>query len=241
MSEDCVQGAALVIGNTDGIGLALTKQLLDRGYNVTGVSKRASTVTHAAYRHCVLDVSDVQFRERLREILPKERLRLCIYCAGIGEHFVLDQMAVDVATFDVNLMGLVRAAEVVVPRLAAEEGGVFAGLSSLADLLPVPEAPAYAASKAGMTHYLEGLAGAVGRKRVAVVNVRLGFVDTKMAKAARKPFVISADEAARRILRSVTRDHPPLRLNIPRRSAVILGILAPALRFASRCTHLVGG
>ncbi len=96
-------------------------------------------------------------------------------------------MALDVATIDVNLMGLVRTAEVVVPSLAGGDGGVFAGLSSLADLLPTSAAPAYAASKAGMTYYLEGLAGAVVKSRVAVVNLRLGFVDTKMAKAKWKP------------------------------------------------------
>lgn len=236
-----MKGAAVVVGNTDGIGLALTKQLLERGFEVTGISKRASTLVHEAYRHCVLDVSDAQYKKRLAEILPGDRLRLCVYCAGIGEHFSLHKMALDVAIFEVNLMGLVRTAEVVVPCLAAGDGGVFAGLSSLADVMPAPEAPAYAASKAGMTHYLEGLAEAVVKSRVSIVNVRLGFVDTKMAKAKRKPLMVSSDEAARRILRTVTRHHPPSRLNIPRRAALILGILAPAVRLATRCKYRFRG
>ena len=226
--------AALIVGNTDGIGLALTRQLLDRGFSVTGVSKSPSTIAHEAYRHCVLNVSDARYRELLAAALPTDRLDLCVYCAGIGELFSIDNMALDVSTFDVNLMGLIRTAEVVLPRLAAADVGVFAGLSSLADLMPIPEAPAYAASKAGMTSYIEGLAPAMAKRRVAVVNVRLGFVDTRMAKAARKPFVISPDEAARRILRSLTSDRPPSRLNIPRSAAFIMGVLAPLVRFASR-------
>ena len=132
-----MKGAAVVVGNTDRIGLALTRQLLERGFEVTGTSKRASRLVHEAYRHCVVDVSDRQYRERLAEILPRDRLRLCVHCAGIGEDFSLDKMALDVATIEVNLVGLVRTAEVVVPCLAAGGGGVFAGLSSLADLFPV--------------------------------------------------------------------------------------------------------
>jgi short-subunit dehydrogenase len=232
-----VRDTALVIGNTDGIGLALTRQLLDRGTEVIGISKRPSTLVHEAYRHHVLDVSDDRYSERLTEILPGAGLRLCIYCAGIGEWFALQDMALDVLTLQVNLMGLARTASVIVPRLAANGGGVFAGLSSLADLTPSSAAPAYAASKVGMSYYLEGLAAAVARTRVAVVNVRLGFVDTKMAKARRRPWMISADAAARRILRSLTADRPSSRLNVPRRAALIFGMAEPFVRSLSRRKH----
>ena len=52
-----MSGAALLIGNSDGIGLALTTRLIERGFAVTGVSKSPSPVSHEAYRHIVLDVS----------------------------------------------------------------------------------------------------------------------------------------------------------------------------------------
>jgi NAD(P)-dependent dehydrogenase (short-subunit alcohol dehydrogenase family) len=85
-----------------------------------------------------------------------------------------------------------------------------------------------------MTRYLEGLARAVRGTGIAVVNVRLGFVDTKMAKASWKPFVLSADEAARRILRAVLVDRPAVRVNIPRRAAAVARAAAPLFRFVRR-------
>lgn len=236
-----MKNTAIVIGNTDGIGLALTRQLLERGFQVTGISKRPATLAHDGYTHVVLNVLDADYCERLTEILPGARPSLCIYCAGIGDVFSLRNIALDTVTFDVNLMGLVRTAAVIVPCLVASGGGVFTGLSSLADVVPTSGAPAYAASKIGMTYYLEGLAGAVAEHGIAIVNVRLGFVDTKMAKAPRKPWIISADEAARRILRGVLSHRPPARLNIPLRAAVIFGLAALIIRVVTRCMRVVRG
>jgi hypothetical protein len=51
--------------------------------------------------------------------------------------------------------------------------------------------------------------------------VRLGFVDTKMAKAPWKPWMISPDEAADRILGALLKKRPAVRVNIPRRAAVV--------------------
>ncbi len=223
---------AVLIGNSDGIGLAMTRRLLERGFAVTGVSKSPSVISHNAYRHVVLNVSSADYGARLDAALPSGRIRLCVYCAGIGDHFSMDALPQDVATLDVNLMGLARTVERILPRMAADGHAVLAGLSSLADIVPSRIAPAYAASKAGMTYYLEGLADAVRSTGVSVVNVRLGFVDTKMAKAPWKPWVISADEAAARILQSLLQGRPPTRVNIPRRAAFVARVVLPAARLA---------
>src|SRR5688572_19057743 len=98
-------GVALLIGNSDGIGLALTRRLLERGFAVTGVSKSPSPVSHEAYRHVVLDVSSADYAIELEAALPSGRIPLCVYCAGIGDHFALDGLQQDVATLQVNLVG----------------------------------------------------------------------------------------------------------------------------------------
>jgi NAD(P)-dependent dehydrogenase (short-subunit alcohol dehydrogenase family) len=147
-----VSGVALLIGNSDGIGLALTRRLLEHGFAVTGVSKSPSPVSHDAYRHIVLDVSRADYGTKLDAALPLGRIRLCVYCAGIGEHFAMDQLQQDVATLQVNLVGLAKSVERILPRMVADGPAVLAGLSSLADVTPSRVAPAYAASKAGMTY-----------------------------------------------------------------------------------------
>jgi NAD(P)-dependent dehydrogenase (short-subunit alcohol dehydrogenase family) len=224
--------AALIIGNSDGIGLALTRELLQRGWTVCGLSRRPAPIEHPAYRHSVVDVCAPSYGETLRAALPSE-LSLCFYCAGIGEFFDAARCERDVATLETNLVGLARTIEVVLPALLARPRATLVGLSSLADVMPSAQAPAYAASKVGMSYYLEGTGRALRRSSVRVVNVRLGFVDTKMAKASSRPFMLSPARAAERILARVLSDSPPLRLDLPRRMAWLMRWVAALAALAA--------
>jgi NAD(P)-dependent dehydrogenase (short-subunit alcohol dehydrogenase family) len=222
---------AVIIGNSDGIGLALTRALLERGWIVRGVSRSPSPVDHARYEHSIVDVRKREFLDALKRFLEAGDTCLVIYCAGIGEMFDPSRMADDVATFETNLMGLVRTVECSLPHLLSRKSGTLVGLSSMADVLRMRASPAYGASKAGMSHYLESIAVALRDTGVKIVNVRLGFVNTKMAKADHKLWVLEPEVVADRILRRTLTDSPPRRLNIPRRMAALTSI---AQFFASR-------
>ena len=215
--------SALIVGNSDGIGLALTRNLLQRGWRVSGLSRSPSPVEHRDYTHRLVDVRSSDFGRRMEDCLD-ESTRLVIYCAGIGETFDASRPSQEIATFEVNLMGLVKAATLAVPHFLASESGVFVGLSSMADIMLSGTSPAYGASKAGMSHYLESLALALRHSGVRIVNVRLGFVATKMAKSSRTPWILHPETAAARILRAALADSPPRRLNIPRRMAVAVQV-----------------
>jgi NAD(P)-dependent dehydrogenase (short-subunit alcohol dehydrogenase family) len=215
---------ALVIGNSDGIGLHSTRRLLDRGWRVTGVSRRASPVVDAAYRHQVLDVCDRGYVEKLRAILGQEAVDTCIYCAGIGGPVDPQDLRSDVHVFEVNLMGALRTAEAIVPAMVAAGRGHFVVLSSQADALVVARAPSYAASKAGLSSYFEGLGLALRPHGVAVSNLRLGFVDTKMARAPLRPFMYTLDQAVD-VVESVLCKRP-LRLTRPLSTALLIRPLA---------------
>src|SRR5689334_5748957 len=156
---------ALVIGNSDGIGLALTQRLLAQGYQVTGLSKSATLIDHPSYQHFVRDVTDPEYRALLRTI-PAERpeLRLCVYCAGIGGLLDLANLAFDTRVFEVNLMAAVVTTELVLDYMSKKGSGHFIGLSSIADNLTSAETPSYCASKAGISRYWESLALALSGK-----------------------------------------------------------------------------
>jgi short-subunit dehydrogenase len=217
---------ALLVGNSDGVGLALTRKLLHEDWMVRGVSRSRSPVDSSKYLHEVLNVRDPDYEAALAQFLPSEKIDLCIYCAGTGEFFDPARIDQDVATFETNLVGLARTAARVVPIMLANPPATLVGLSSIADVMPSAAAPAYAASKAGMSSYLEGLRAALRGTGVSVVNLRLGFVDTKMAKSPNKPFMMTSDRAAERILRSVLVASPPKRISLPRRMAFLMWLLS---------------
>jgi short-subunit dehydrogenase len=195
MKEVLMQPRALLVGNSDGIGLATTRRLLANGWNIIGVSRSESPIKNDSYHHRVLDVSDSKYLELIDELVRKGPLDLCIYFVGIGELLDLTNMSDDPRIIDVNLTGMVRTAAAVIPKMINRAQGHFIGISSLADELLSSEAPSYHASKAGFSNYLGGLSLALKPKRVHVTNVRFGFVDTKMAKGDVKPFMMNVEKA----------------------------------------------
>ena len=209
-----MKGNAVVIGNSDGIGLGLTTRLLERGWSVAGLSRSLSPIEHPACRHAVVDVRDLRYPSLLGEVLDGgEPVDLCVYCAGIGELLDPDDMSCEVDIFEVNLVGMVRTVSAAVPRMVRRGSGHIIGLSSMADGLLSAEAPSYHASKAAFSNYLEGLALALKGTGVRVTNVRFGFVDTKMAKGDRRPFMMSVDRAVGHLMTCVAKR--PVRYTAP--------------------------
>jgi NAD(P)-dependent dehydrogenase (short-subunit alcohol dehydrogenase family) len=209
---------ALIIGNSDGIGRALTRRLLSRGWRVTGVSRSDSGLTDPGYEHHVADVSASEYPALLERLIARALPDLVVYCAGIGEELNLEDMRLEARTFEVNLLGMVHTAAAVIPPMVARGSGHFLGLSSLADQLALPDATAYCASKAGFSNYLAGLARATRRTGVAVTCVRFGFVDTKMAKGTVRPLMLPVERAVDHLERCIRRRparHTAPRLMIP--------------------------
>jgi NAD(P)-dependent dehydrogenase (short-subunit alcohol dehydrogenase family) len=177
-----------------------------------------------------------------------------IYCAGVGEPFTVDDVGAQRAAFEVNLLGAVDAFEVLAPAWRAARRGHFVVLSSLADKLVGPHAPAYNASKAAVTSYFESLALAARPHGIAITNVRFGFVDTKLAKSPIRPFLMSRDRAVREVERALARR--PIRRSAPwsmdlrtalrrcyaaRRSrALSMAMLCAALGLVAQCRVLAG-
>jgi short-subunit dehydrogenase len=208
-------GKAIIIGNSDGIGLALTRELLQREWKIFGISRSDSPAQDPLYTHTAADVQSKEYLDALtaalKECGPPD---LCVYCAGIGEMLDLKNMDNEENVFHVNLLGMVRTASRMIPEMVKRGSGHFIGLSSVADVMISPEAPSYYASKAGFSNYLEGLALAAKPMGVHVSNVRLGFVDTKMAKGEKKPFMMSAERAVEYLL--LCMEKKPIRYTVPR-------------------------
>ena len=220
-----MRGKALLIGNSDGIGLATTRELLKREWKVVGISRSESPIEDSSYEHIVAEVQDDEYLVRLKSVLEKiEPVDLCIYCAGIAEMLDFSNMEGEAKIFDVNLLGMVKTASCVIPLMVKRGKGHFIGLSSVADELLSSETPSYCASKAGFSNYLEGLALALKPKGIDVSNVRFGFVDTKIAKPDVTPFMMGVERAAKHLLSCIKKK--PIRYTAP-------WIVIPLLKFRS--------
>src|SRR4051812_27571570 len=223
---------AVVIGASSGIGEAVVRLLLERGWHVTGLARRELAIASERYHHVIADVRAPDYRDVLAGVLDRSGVPdACIYAAGIGQVLDVTAPSLEVDVFTTNLVGAVATAQLVLPRMIERKAGHFIGLSSQADRLITGDSPSYSASKAGLSLYLEGLALACRPHGVAVTNVRFGFVDTAMSSSQPvRPFLITAERAALLVERCLARR--PIRFTSPRRIMPLVWLLGlwPRLR-----------
>jgi short-subunit dehydrogenase len=109
--------------------------------------------------------------------------------------------------FRVNTLGVVYAIEAVLPDMLRRGRGHIVAVSSLAAYKGLPGEWGYSASKAAVNNILEGLRVQVRGRGIAVTTICPGFVRTPMTEVNefKMPWVLEADEAARRIVRALRR------------------------------------
>ncbi len=114
----------------------------------------------------------------------------------------LDALRTVLAT---NVIGLAATLGAFVPAMRAAGRGTLVGISSVAGFRGIPGSGAYSASKAAATTWLESLRAELAGSGVSVIAVCPGYVDTDMTRrnGFRMPFLLPADDAARRIARAI--------------------------------------
>jgi short-subunit dehydrogenase len=108
----------------------------------------------------------------------------------------------------VNLMAAVDTVHLVLPGMLERRQGEIVLMSSLSGLSPVPDAPAYSASKAALLSYGLALREAVREQGINVVVACPGYVATPLLAKHRgpRPGEVSADHAVARILNGLDRN-----------------------------------
>jgi short-subunit dehydrogenase len=213
--------AAVITGASSGIGWALARALAAQQCRVGLLARRrdrlealAADIRQAGGTAAVAPAS---VADRAQTFAAIHSLRdqlgpidLLIANAGIGTETLLDPVNLDdvEATFQVNVLGVAYAFAAVLPEMLQRGRGHLAAVSSLAAYKGFPGESAYCASKAAVNSYLEGLRIQLRDRGIAVTTICPGFVWTPMVEDEgfrKMPNLMSADEAARRIVRALRR------------------------------------
>lgn len=106
---------------------------------------------------------------------------------------------------EVNVNGMATTLAAFAPSMRQAGRGSLAGIASVASFRGLAGNGAYCASKAAARIWLESLRVELYGTGVSVVCVCPGYIDTPMTRVNRyrMPFLIDADDAARRIARVI--------------------------------------
>ncbi len=206
---------AIIIGATSGIGKELADVFLREGYVVGLAGRRIHLLDELndIYSNHVfpkpIDVSQAaQAMDALdRLIVEMEGVDVIVISSGVG--FINEnlQWTPEKKTIDVNVSGFAAMTNIAMRYFLSKGSGHLVGISSIAAIRGGSAAPAYSASKAFVSNYLEGMRKKAVQegKPITVTNIQPGYVDTAMAKGEGMFWVASPREAAEQIYDAIKR------------------------------------
>lgn len=203
---------AIIIGATSGIGRELAKILSLNNY-VVGMAGRRTELLSNLQREISgsyikrIDVTKSEEAITLLKELIQEMggMDLIVISSGVG--FINPELVwkQEKETIDVNISGFAAIANAAFKYFSNQGSGHIVGISSIAAIRGSGEAPAYNASKAFVSNYLEGLRQKASKSGIAitVTEIQPGFIDTAMAKGEGLFWVSPPEKAARQILKAI--------------------------------------
>lgn len=185
MPKSLQRPVVLLTGASSGIGYDVAPLLVRYGYTVYGAARRVEKIEELAsegVKALSLDVTDEASMEAaVQQIIDAEgRIDVLINNAGYGSYGAIEDVPIDEARrqFEVNLFGLARLTQLVLPHMRARGSGRILNISSMAGRITSPLGAWYHATKYALEAFSDALRMEVEEFGIDVVIIEPGGIKT---------------------------------------------------------------
>ena len=199
---------AIVIGASSGIGLEVTKILMEQGWTVGVAARRVELLQNigaAAMER--IDVTAEDATEGLQRLIGKlGGMDLFFYASGIGKQNGELTEDIELATVQTNGVGFTRMIGEAYRYFAGQGSGHIAAITSIAGTKGLGPAPSYSATKAMQNVYLQALEQQANARGIDIrfTDIRPGFVDTALLSGSfHYPMMLRPEKVAKEIVWAV--------------------------------------
>ena len=181
----------LITGAASGIGKATAIEFIKKGYNTYATDKDTGNMQDLEKLGCKIKYIDVTIDsvmvEAVKEI-EKETggIDILVNNAGFGQNGVIEELSMDKIRkqFEVNVFGLIRITQLVLPKMRERKSGRIINIGSVGGEFTTPGASAYHASKWALESFNDGLRGELRQFGIEVVLIKPGGVYTNFMNTA---------------------------------------------------------
>ena len=182
----------LITGASAGIGKETAKLLAQKGHIVYGAARRLDKmqdIKEAGVKLLSMDVTDeASMVNGVNEILQNEkRIDILINNAGYGSYGALEDVPLSEARyqFEVNIFGLARLTQLVLPGMREKHSGKIINISSMGGKFGEPNGSWYHATKYAVEGLSDSLRMELKQFGINVVIIEPGAILTEWNKIAR--------------------------------------------------------
>ena len=188
-----VSKVALVTGASAGIGESTAVHLVESGWTVYAVARRVERMERLAARGVTtlaMDVTDdASMVSGVRRVLDEQgRIDALVNNAGYGSYGPLEVVPLDEARrqFEVNVFGLARLTQLVIPQMRRQQSGTIVNISSIGGKIYEPLGAWYHATKFAVEGLSDSLRLELRPFGIDVVLVEPGPILSEWAGIARE-------------------------------------------------------
>ena len=226
---------AWIIGASSGIGRALALRLVKDGYRVAVSARRRDaleTLSREAEGQILAFPLDICDRDAVHRVTGDVRsalgsIALVVQAAGTYQRDTPSRFDAKAMRqmVDLNLMGTAHCLEALVPLMRADGGGQISLVGSVSGYAGLPGGGAYGATKSALITLAEAIHPELVRQGIHVSVINPGFVATPLTAANDfpMPFMISAEDAAERIVAGLKKGR--FEIAFPKRMVFALKLL----------------
>lgn len=175
----------LITGASSGIGKAIGKYLLGKGYTVYGTSRKPKAKTQNGIRFVTLDLTKKEtIAQAVSEVLEKEgKIDFLINNAGMGINGPLEEIPDEEIqrVFDTNYFGAIRMIKAVLPSMRKNGGGFIINITSIAGYMGLPYRGIYSATKGALELTTEAFRMELKEFDIKMCNIAPGDFATNIA------------------------------------------------------------
>jgi short-subunit dehydrogenase len=183
----------LITGASSGIGKETAKLLLEDGYIVYGASRNLEKMRDIEKMGVNIIQMDVSKDESMvkgidRILVEQGRIDILVNNAGYGSYGALEDVPLNEARyqFEVNVFGLARLTQLVLPRMREQRSGKIINISSVGGSFGEPHGSWYHATKFAVEGLSDSLRMELKQFGIDVIVIKPGAIKTEWNTIARE-------------------------------------------------------